>query len=45
MAGTLLPDELWNEVEGLFPVCDPSPLCGRPHRSPLVRVYTPSPNM
>jgi transposase len=30
MAGRLLPDALWNEIEGLFPVCDPSPLGGRP---------------
>jgi transposase len=30
MAGKLLPDELWGEIEGLFPVYEPSPDGGRP---------------
>ena len=30
MAGKLLPDELWDEIEGLFPVYQPSPDGGRP---------------
>jgi transposase len=29
MAGKLLPDELWNEIAGLFPVYEPSPDGGR----------------
>src|SRR5688500_11953297 len=30
MAGMLLPDELWNEIEPLFPQYHPSPDGGRP---------------
>jgi transposase len=30
MAGKLLPDELWEEIEGLFPRYVPSPEGGRP---------------
>lgn len=30
MAGRLLPDELWNEIESLFPQYKPSPDGGRP---------------
>ena len=30
MAGKLLPDALWDEIEGLFPVYQPSPDGGRP---------------
>ena len=30
MAGQLLPDALWNEIEGLFPSYEPSPKGGRP---------------
>jgi transposase len=30
MAGMLLPDELWNEIEPLFPEYQPSPDGGRP---------------
>ena len=30
MAGKLLPDRLWNEIEGLFPVPSRSPEGGRP---------------
>ena len=29
MAGKLLPDELWNEIAGLFPAYEPSPDGGR----------------
>ena len=29
MAGKLLPDELWHEIAGLFPVYQPSPDGGR----------------
>lgn len=32
MAGKLLPDELWNEIERLFPEYEPSPLGGCPPR-------------
>jgi transposase len=30
MSGRLVPDELWNEIEHLFPVHEPSPKGGRP---------------
>jgi transposase len=33
MASQLLPDELWIEIEGLFPVHEPSPEGGRPRRT------------
>jgi transposase len=32
MASRLLPDELWNEIEQLFPEYEPSPDGGRPPR-------------
>jgi transposase len=41
MAGTLLSDELWEEIEHLFPEYEPSPLGGRPpvtHRTALVAI-------
>ena len=30
MSGKLVPDELWNEIEQLFPAYEPSPDGGRP---------------
>lgn len=33
MAGKLLPDDLWNEIERLFPEYEPSPDGGRPPKT------------